>query len=126
LHIKSLFGLNVNDQFIVDNQGNVEFGGHLQGASGTFGEVTADLNKFYYRDPVSGDKSLATIKGNLIVNHSFNFLEPDYSKSWASYNVVGVKSGGSSNDRIGWYLGAENNQRMVHDAQPGSFGETGR
>src|SRR5699024_1377790 len=40
--------------------------------------------------------------------------------------VVGVKSGGSSNDRIGWYLGAENNQRMVHDAQPGSFGETGR
>src|SRR5690625_3930534 len=36
LHIKSLLGLNVNDQFIVDNNGNVSFAGHLEGASGTF------------------------------------------------------------------------------------------
>ena len=35
-HIKSLVGLNVNDQFIVDSQGNVKFAGHLEGASGTF------------------------------------------------------------------------------------------
>src|SRR5690606_20346674 len=28
-HIKSLVGLNVNDQFIVDSQGNVKFGGEL-------------------------------------------------------------------------------------------------
>src|SRR5690606_31774449 len=31
LHIKSLEGLNVNDQFIVDNDGNVKFGGSLEG-----------------------------------------------------------------------------------------------
>ncbi|WP_096435913.1 phage tail spike protein [Alteribacter populi] len=35
-HIKSLEGLNVNDQFVVDNSGNVTFAGNLQGASGTF------------------------------------------------------------------------------------------
>src|SRR5690625_5007865 len=40
-HIKSLAGLNVNDQFIVDNQGNVKFAGDLEGASGTFhGDLT--------------------------------------------------------------------------------------
>src|SRR5690606_14064584 len=35
-HIKSLVGLNVNDQFIVDSQGNVKFAGRLEGASGSF------------------------------------------------------------------------------------------
>src|SRR5690625_1586112 len=35
-HIKSLVGLNVNDQFIVDSQGNVKFAGHLEGATGVF------------------------------------------------------------------------------------------
>src|SRR5690606_27237251 len=38
-HIKSLVGLNVNDQFIVDSQGNVKFAGSLEGASGTFNGV---------------------------------------------------------------------------------------
>src|SRR5690606_39104580 len=39
-HIKSLNGLNVNDQFIVDPQGNVKLAGTLEGATGTFiGEV---------------------------------------------------------------------------------------
>ncbi|WP_347833988.1 hypothetical protein [Gracilibacillus sp. JCM 18860] len=32
-HIKSLLGLNVNDQFIVDANGNVKFAGNLEGAS---------------------------------------------------------------------------------------------
>src|SRR5690606_9981977 len=36
LHIKSLEGLNVNDQFIVDSNGNVKFAGSLEGATGTF------------------------------------------------------------------------------------------
>ena len=41
-HIKSLVGLNVNDQFIVDSNGNVKFAGHLEGASGTFnGRITS-------------------------------------------------------------------------------------
>jgi hypothetical protein len=35
-HIKSLNGLNVNGQFIVDANGNVKFKGNLDGASGTF------------------------------------------------------------------------------------------
>lgn len=40
-HIKSLAGLNVNDQFIVDSEGNVTFAGNLSGASGTFsGEIS--------------------------------------------------------------------------------------
>src|SRR5699024_3678117 len=38
LHIKSLNGLNVNDQFTVDENGNVDFGGHLKGATGEFGD----------------------------------------------------------------------------------------
>lgn len=39
-HIKSLVGLNVNDQFIVDSQGNVKFAGELDGAGGVFsGEI---------------------------------------------------------------------------------------
>ncbi len=35
-HIKSLVGLNVNNQFVVDNSGNVKFAGNLDGATGTF------------------------------------------------------------------------------------------
>jgi phage minor structural protein len=35
-HIKSLNGLNVNNQFIVDSNGNVKFAGNLEGANGTF------------------------------------------------------------------------------------------
>ncbi|KON86614.1 hypothetical protein AF332_07140 [Sporosarcina globispora] len=35
-HIKSLLGLNINDKFIVDDQGNPYFAGELVGASGTF------------------------------------------------------------------------------------------
>jgi phage minor structural protein len=35
-HIKSLNGLNINDKFIVDQNGNVTFAGTLIGATGTF------------------------------------------------------------------------------------------
>jgi phage minor structural protein len=35
-HIKSLNGLNINDQFTVDGYGNVSFGGELKGPTGTF------------------------------------------------------------------------------------------
>jgi phage minor structural protein len=46
-HIKSLNGLNVNNQFIVDANGNVTFKGNLTGATGTFsGNIStqADIN----------------------------------------------------------------------------------
>jgi hypothetical protein len=50
-HIKSLNGLNVNDQFIVDSKGNVKFLGELEGATGTFqGDITANrlfINPFH-------------------------------------------------------------------------------
>lgn len=49
-HIKSLYGLNVNNQFVVDNNGNVSFKGNLTGASGTF----------------SGTVEGAAIKGSII------------------------------------------------------------
>ncbi|MGG3662105.1 phage tail spike protein [Bacillus gobiensis] len=41
-HIKSLNGLNVNNNFIVDVNGNVTFKGNLEGATGTFnGKITS-------------------------------------------------------------------------------------
>lgn len=76
-HIKSLNGLNVNDQFKVDNQGNVEFGGHLQGASGTFGEVMVTDGDFNLKDPVTGVEYSATPRRNLLQDHSFELLIPD-------------------------------------------------
>lgn len=45
--IKSLDGLNINDQFIVDENGNVTFKGNLAGATGTFSGIistSADAN----------------------------------------------------------------------------------
>jgi len=84
-HIKSLVGLNVNDQFIVDSQGNVKFAGHLEGATGTFSgevvggsiksnttiDVTTDLkvgNNIYIGDYTSGhiDKTIFFNEGSLI------------------------------------------------------------
>ncbi|UOE54915.1 phage tail spike protein [Cytobacillus oceanisediminis] len=55
-HIKSLLGLNVNDQFIVDNAGNVWFKGNLTGASGTFsGKIS-----------ITGAKGTVTIENDTI------------------------------------------------------------
>jgi len=45
--IKSLNGLNINNQFIVDSNGNVTFKGNLSGATGTFSgniSTSADAN----------------------------------------------------------------------------------
>lgn len=43
-HIKSLHGLNINDQFVVDARGNVVFKGDLTGASGTFYGVVSQAS----------------------------------------------------------------------------------
>ncbi|MEN2468242.1 hypothetical protein, partial [Ornithinibacillus sp. JPR2-1] len=60
-HIKSLVGLNVNDQFIVDSNGNVKFAGHLEGASGSFtGTVNAKAGYF-------GD-NLSLVNGKLRIS----------------------------------------------------------
>lgn len=45
--IKSLNGLNINDQFVVDSNGNVTFKGNLAGATGTFSgniNTSSDVN----------------------------------------------------------------------------------
>src|SRR5690606_17291456 len=91
-HIKSLVGLNVNDQFVVDSQGNVKFAGHLEGASGTFGEVTAIDGDFFFQDANSQTKYGIITKTNLIIDHSFELAVPTdnvtsggYFTSWDSY-----------------------------------------
>ena len=73
-HIKSLSGLNVNDQFIVSPSGNVTFGGDLKGASGTFGNVTVLDGDFKIRDSSSSAEYTATPKRNLIKDHSFEMV----------------------------------------------------
>lgn len=81
LHIKSLNGLNVNDQFIVDNNGNVDFGGHLKGASGEFGDVKVTDGDFNLEDPITGMQYGVAMKRNLIRDHSFEMLKPIYTDS---------------------------------------------
>src|SRR5690606_39147865 len=76
-HIKSLVGLNVNNQFIVDSQGNVRFAGSLEGASGTFGDVTVTDGDFNLQDAVVGTKYSATPRRNLIKDHSFEMVKTD-------------------------------------------------
>ena len=58
-HIKSLVGLNVNDQFVVDSQGNVKFSGDLEGASGTFSgdiEVQKIIDSQVFSNVFNGDE----------------------------------------------------------------------
>lgn len=81
LHIKSLNGLNVNDQFTVDQNGNVEFGGHLKGASGEFGDVKVTDGDFNLEDSISGMQYGVSMKRNLIRDHSFEMLKPNYTAS---------------------------------------------
>src|SRR5699024_3215323 len=78
-HIKSLAGLNVNDQFVVDENGNVEFAGHLEGASGTFGEVTVKDGDFQLEK--DGLKQLVAPKRNLLNDHNFEMISFPSSES---------------------------------------------
>jgi len=84
-HIKSLAGLNVNDQFVVDSNGNVSFKGNLTGASGTF----------------SGDLQGSTIRGSLIVlskalnedeniglTGTYNHIDNRYNREAVRYDGV--------------------------------------
>lgn len=74
-HIKSLNGLNVgNGQFVVDENGNVKFAGNLEGASGTFGQVTVKDGDFYLEDTNSSTKYSIVQKSNLIEDHSFELV----------------------------------------------------
>jgi hypothetical protein len=58
-HIQSLNGLNVNNQFIVDGNGNVTFKGSLQGASGTFnGTLSVLYSDSFYNSKTQIDSSI--------------------------------------------------------------------
>jgi hypothetical protein len=60
-------GLNINNQFIVDNNGNVTFAGNLNGASGTFNgkvEVTAV-------DQTTGGTNTITLDTGMITSNYF-------------------------------------------------------
>ena len=75
-HIKSLNGLNVgNGQFVVDANGNVKFAGNLEGASGTFGEVTVKDGDFYLKDTKSGIRYSLVKKTNILGDHSFELIK---------------------------------------------------
>ncbi|WP_051758224.1 phage tail spike protein [Rossellomorea vietnamensis] len=59
--IKSLNGLNINNQFKVDGSGNVEFSGHLNGATGSF---SGKLNSSQMEvGPLNNDAGSSTIFG---------------------------------------------------------------
>src|SRR5690625_4535416 len=56
--------------------GDATFSGHLEGATGTFGEVTAVDGDFFFEDSSSEMKYGVTPKTNLIVDHSFELVRP--------------------------------------------------
>src|SRR5690606_1224530 len=90
-HIKSLVGLNVNDQFIVDSNGNVKFAGHLEGASGSFtGTVNAKAG--YFGDNLS------------LVNGKLRITRPD-GAAWIQDGVVRQDFTISGFDPYHWDLG---------------------
>lgn len=86
-HIKSLNGLNVgNGQFVVDENGNVKFAGNLEGASGTFGQVTVKDGDFYLKDSQSDIQYSLTRKRNLIKDHSFELVKVGEPASQDNYD----------------------------------------
>lgn len=103
-HIKSLVGLNVNDQFIVDNQGNVQFAGHLQGASGTFGDVTVIDGDFNLKDDSTSTIYSATPKRNLIEDHSFELVKPtdDMQQDSHTHNYINIDNKNNHYDATSW------------------------
>lgn len=77
-YIESLNGLDIGQgQFVVDADGNVEFAGHLVGASGTFGDVSVKGGDFKLEDDKSGMVYTSTPKRNLLRDHSFELIEVD-------------------------------------------------
>jgi hypothetical protein len=59
-HFKSLYGLNVNNRFIVEQNGNITFAGNLNGATGTFSdEISAPT--LYVLNLIIYMKTLVTV-----------------------------------------------------------------
>jgi len=66
------------------------FTGHLQGASGTFGQVSVNDGDFSLRESSSGLEQSIVAKENLIMDHSFEMLvghgDFDYNYFWYEYD----------------------------------------
>lgn len=74
---------------------DLKFGGELVGPSGTFGKVTVDEGDIIFKDPVTDSKYSIISKRNLIKDHSFEMVLPDWDKENADsykYNWVDIKS----------------------------------
>src|SRR5690606_20048713 len=92
-HIKSLNGLNVNNQFIVDSQGNVKFGGSLQGASGTFSgdiEVKKTIDNQVFSNVFNGDEFRFVKFKKGITNPDTKNINPSQLESMAKIFHDGV------------------------------------
>src|SRR5699024_6516221 len=74
-HIKSLAGLNINDQFVVDSNGNVSIGND----STTINRegVTVKDGSFLLEDDISRMPYNVKSNPNLLHDHSFELLKPD-------------------------------------------------
>ncbi len=105
LHIKSLFGLNVNDKFVVDEQGNVTFSDRIEGAHGIFGKVAVTSEDFSLKDEVSGLEFSAVSKRNLLQDHSFELLPQDpnsINQEAVDRNYLGIMPNKGPFDQSPW------------------------
>lgn len=75
-HIQSLFGLNINDQFVVDNNGNVSFGrDRIQiTAGGSNAGINIQEGAFTVQDQYSDQRYDIAPKTNLLLDHSFELM----------------------------------------------------
>src|SRR5690606_18969683 len=118
-HIKSLNGLNVNNQFIVDSQGNVKFAGHLQGASGTFGKVSVVDGDMTLIDNTTGSETIINTGSNFLFDHSFEFIRPNVALEPVDPNnpylasICSVDADSLTSYYGGWNNTRPSNARMV-------------
>jgi phage minor structural protein len=66
-HIKSLNGLNINNKFIVDQNGNVTFAGTLNGANGTFNGMVEVI----YNPTPDETHTVRLVEGNVSSNYHY-------------------------------------------------------
>ena len=98
-HIQGVTLDLANGKFVVDVEGNVKFAGTLDGASGTFGEVTVKDGDFYLEDNQSLTKYSVVSRQNFFNDHSFETIsaddpqsQDDIDKNWSNAVIPEVGS----------------------------------
>jgi hypothetical protein len=78
-YIKSLYGLNINNQFVVDDNGNVSLGNDRVSikAGGTDAGINIKNGAFSLEDDTSSMKYNVAMLPNLINDHSFEMVKSD-------------------------------------------------